>query len=77
MWSRIAAANQYVSPHNLAIAFAGVGDTLRFYDYLEKTVNEHAFIVTVGVLRYDQFFDFAQHDPRFIALAKKTGLPLR
>ncbi len=69
--------NRYVSPHNLAIAYAGVGDTLRFYEYLEKSVNDHAFIVTVGVMRYDPFFDFAQHDPRFIALVKRTGLPLR
>jgi serine/threonine protein kinase/tetratricopeptide (TPR) repeat protein len=70
-----AAKARYVSPHNLAIAYLGVGDTVKFYEELDKTVDERAFIVSVGVLRVDPFFDFARNDPRFRAIFAKTGLP--
>jgi TolB-like protein/Flp pilus assembly protein TadD/predicted Ser/Thr protein kinase len=70
-----AAKARYVSPHNLAIAYLGVGDTAKFYQELDRTVDERAFIVSVGVLRVDPFFDFARNDPRFRATFAKTDLP--
>jgi hypothetical protein len=48
---------------------------VKFYEELDKTVDERAFIVSVGVLRVDPFFDFARNDPRFRAIFAKTGLP--
>ena len=69
------AKGRYVSPLNFAIANLGVGDTTQFYRALGEAVDEHSFIITVGVLRVDPIFDFARNDPRFIALWKKTGLP--
>jgi Flp pilus assembly protein TadD len=66
---------RYVSAHNLAIAYLGVGDTANFYRSLEATVTEHAFIITPGVLKIDPLFDVVKKDPRFEALVRKTGLP--
>ncbi len=71
----VKSGQRYISPHNLAIAYLGVGDTAKFYRELERTVDERAFIVSVGVLRVDPFFDFAHADPRFGAIFAKTGLP--
>ncbi len=71
----ISSKERYISPHNMAIAYLGIGDTVQFYNALAQTVDEHAFIITVGVLRVDPIFDFARKDPRFIAIWKKTGLP--
>jgi tetratricopeptide (TPR) repeat protein len=65
---------RYVSPHNLAIAYLGVGDTANFYRSLEATVSDHAFIITPGVLKIDPVFAFAKQDPRFADLIRKTGL---
>jgi eukaryotic-like serine/threonine-protein kinase len=69
------AKQRYVCPLNLALAYIGVGDTTQFYRALGQAVDEHSFIITVGVLRVDPVFDFARTDPRFRALWKKTGLP--
>jgi len=69
------AKERYVSPLNLAIGYLGVRDTAQFYRALGQAVDEHSFIITVGVLRVDPIFDFARNDPRFIALWNKTGLP--
>jgi predicted nucleic acid-binding protein len=69
------AKERYVSPHNLAIAYLGVGDTANFYRSLEATVADHAFIITPGVLKIDPVFAFAKQDPRFAALVRKTELP--
>jgi hypothetical protein len=66
---------RFVSPHNLAIAYAGIGDKEQFYQWLEQAIDEHSFIVNVSVLRVDPVFDFARKEPRFVALFKKTGLP--
>jgi serine/threonine-protein kinase len=66
---------RFISPHNLAIGYLGVGDTAQFYHALGEAVDDHSFIVSVAVLRVDPFFDFARRDPRFISLWKKTGLP--
>ena len=70
-----ASKQRYVCPLNLALAYIGVGDTTQFYRALGQAVDEHSFIITVGVLRVDPVFDFARKDPRFTALWKKTGLP--
>jgi predicted nucleic acid-binding protein len=69
------AKERYVSPHNLAIAYLGVGDTANFYRSLEATVADHAFIITPGVLKIDPVFAFAKNNQRFAALMRKTGLP--
>ncbi len=66
---------RFVSPHNLAIAYAGIGDKEQFYHWLERAIDEHSFIVNVSVLRVDPVFDFVRKEPRFAALFNKTGLP--
>jgi Tfp pilus assembly protein PilF len=70
-----ASKSRYVAPHNLAIAYIAVGDTVNFYRALERTVDERAFNITVSSLRVDPFFDFARTDARFKAIFAKTGLP--
>jgi serine/threonine protein kinase/Tfp pilus assembly protein PilF len=72
----LAMSNQrFVSPHNLAIAYAGIGDKEHFYQWLERAIDGHSFIVNVNVLRLDPIFDFVRKESRFVTLFKKTGLP--
>jgi serine/threonine-protein kinase len=66
---------RFISPYNLAIAYAGTGDKEKFYHWLERAIDEHSFMVSVGVLRVDPVFDFVRKEQRFIDLFKRTGLP--
>ena len=67
--------DRFISPYNLAIAYAGIGDKEQFYQWIERAVEEHSFMVSVGVLRSDPVFDFVRSEDRFIALFNRTGLP--
>ncbi len=67
--------HRFISPYNLAIAYAGTGNSEQFYQWLERAIDEHSFMVTVGVLRVDQVFDFVRKQQRFVDLFKRTGLP--
>jgi tetratricopeptide (TPR) repeat protein len=65
---------RFVSPNNIAIAYAGLGDNEKFFEWMKKAIDAHSFIVSVGEFNLDPIFDFARNDPRFIALMKTTGL---
>ena len=63
---------QYVSPFNLAIAYAGLKETEATIKWLLKAYEQHAS--TVSIIKIDPAFDFLRSDPRFIDLQRKIGL---
>jgi TolB-like protein/Tfp pilus assembly protein PilF len=63
----------YVSPWDVAFAWARVGkkeETLRF---LEEAYREHS--ASMVFLQHEPMFDFLHSDERYRALVKKTGFP--
>jgi tetratricopeptide (TPR) repeat protein len=67
------AAKQYVSPINLAGAYAQLGRREETIRYLEKSCQERE--PHVVFLQSDPTYDFLHSDPRYRAIVKKMGLP--
>jgi TolB-like protein/DNA-binding winged helix-turn-helix (wHTH) protein len=67
------AAKQYVSPINLADAFAVLGRKEETIRYLEKSCQERE--PHVVFLQSDPTYDFLHSDPRYRAIVNKMGLP--
>lgn len=62
----------YVSPYDLAIAFAGVGERGAALEYLDRAVDERVMrVVSLG----DPEFDDLRTDPRFRRVANRLHLP--
>lgn len=66
-----AARDQYISPMNFAIAYAGLGDANQAIEWLEKAYQEHA--IWMVFLKTDPQFDGIRADPRFQNLLKQIG----
>jgi eukaryotic-like serine/threonine-protein kinase len=64
---------EYVSPYELAVYYALMGDRDRTFEWLEKAYTERS-----GRLEYvkvEEFFEPFHSDPRYIDLLKRMGLP--
>ncbi|MHB8566719.1 MAG: adenylate/guanylate cyclase domain-containing protein [Nitrososphaerales archaeon] len=68
----LSSAKQYVSPFNLAIAYAGLKDKEATIKWLLKAYDQHTS--TVSIIKIDPAFDFLRSDPRFIDLQRNIGL---
>jgi tetratricopeptide (TPR) repeat protein len=69
------AASRYVSPYLFAMAHTRRGDIDLAFDWLERSATEPDFnFVCAGV---DPTFDALRSDPRWAALCRAHGLPMR
>lgn len=62
----------FVSPYQLAMGYAFIGDKERALSYLEKSAG--AKEGQILYIRFDPTFDTIRSDPRFVALERKVGL---
>ncbi|MEO7157327.1 MAG: protein kinase [Vicinamibacterales bacterium] len=63
---------QYVSPHSIALVYAGLGENDLAFEWLDKGIemrSEH-----IGWLKVDPRLDSLRSDPRFAALVRRVGL---
>ena len=67
-------SKSYVSPAELAVLYAGMGDKDAAFRSLEKGFAEHD--AQLKYLKSDSGFDALRSDPRFLDLMKRVGLPL-
>jgi tetratricopeptide (TPR) repeat protein len=65
---------EYVSPAELAVLHAGLGDKEAAIASLEKAYAAHD--LQLQFLKTDPHYDTLRNDPRFVELMKKVGLPL-
>jgi serine/threonine-protein kinase len=66
-----AAKDQYISPMNFAMVYAGLNDADQAIEWLEKSYQEHA--IWMVFLKSDPQFDNIRADPRFQNLLKRIG----
>jgi tetratricopeptide (TPR) repeat protein len=66
---------QYVPPYNLAVIHAGLGNVDRALALLEEAVSAND--TESMILPADPRLDTLRGDPRFAALVRRMGLPLR
>ena len=67
-----AAGERYVFPYNLALAYNGVGEREKAFEYLEKgfTVKD----LRMAFLKVDRRWDNLRSEPRFIDLLRRINL---
>ncbi|MGH9844626.1 MAG: TPR end-of-group domain-containing protein [Blastocatellia bacterium] len=66
------AERRYVSPYNLALVHAGLGEPDQAFDWLEQAYEQHAeWVIYLGV---DPRLDHLRSTPRFTALLRRVGL---
>ena len=64
----------YVSPYNIAIIYAGLGDKEKTLTWLERSYEERSYYLPV-YLGTDERLDFLRADPHFKDLMRRLGLP--
>jgi tetratricopeptide (TPR) repeat protein len=63
---------KYISPHDLAVIYTGLGDKDRAIEQLNKAYEDRSgWFISVGV---DPMFDALRPDPRFAELLKRMNL---
>jgi TolB-like protein/Tfp pilus assembly protein PilF len=67
------AGHKYVAPHFFAGIYIGLGENDRALEYLEKSYEEHSHWLIY--LHIDPGMDDLRHDPRFLDLLRRVGLP--
>ena len=66
-WSK----QRYVSPHSIALVYAGLGETDLAFEWLEKAL--HVRSEHMGWIKVDPRMDRLRSDPRFAALMRRVG----
>jgi serine/threonine-protein kinase len=64
---------QYVSPYEIAIIYAGLGEKELVFEWLERAYEDRSSWLTF--LKVEPSFDKLHSDPRFVDLVKRVGLP--
>jgi serine/threonine protein kinase/tetratricopeptide (TPR) repeat protein len=64
---------QYVSPYEIAIIYAGLGEKDLVFEWLERAYEDCSSWLTF--LKVEPSFDAIKSDPRFIDLIRRIGLP--
>ena len=59
----------------LAIAYAGLGDSQKALDYLERAVERRVIGLTAYKVASDPMFDSIRHHPRFREILREMGFP--
>jgi hypothetical protein len=66
------AKQRYVAAYDFALAYAGLGEKDQAFQWLERSLQDHAFDITY--LNVDPLMDNLRSDPRFADLVKRIGL---
>jgi tetratricopeptide (TPR) repeat protein len=65
-------SRRYVSPADIAVVYAGLGDADSTFRWLEKAYETRA----IGISQLpSMYFDSVRSDPRYESLRKRIGLP--
>jgi tetratricopeptide (TPR) repeat protein len=64
----------YVSPYNIAVIYAGLGDKEKAFEWLERAYSERSYYLPV-YLKTDARLDSLHSEPRFKDLVRRMGLP--
>jgi len=67
-------ALSYVAPYNVAIIYAGLGDTLQSFAWLERAFEQRSYYLPT-YFPTDERLDNLRADPRFTDLKRRLGLP--
>jgi len=65
-------AGKYLSPYNLALIYAGLGDTARTLEMLEQSLKHHNLFL--AWLNVEPMFDVVRNEPEFAGMVKRIGL---
>jgi DNA-binding winged helix-turn-helix (wHTH) protein/TolB-like protein/Tfp pilus assembly protein PilF len=65
--------SRYVSPSNVALVYANLGDNGQAFAYLERAYAERDWLMTF--LKVEPLLDGLRSDPRFADLLRRVGLP--
>jgi tetratricopeptide (TPR) repeat protein len=63
---------RYVSPYDIAMVYAGLGQKDQAFAWLQKAYEERAWLT---MLQVDPGFDNLRADPRFTDLLRRVGFP--
>ncbi len=66
------ASTRYVSPCDVATVYAGLGNTDRVFENLQKCYDDKAWQIIF--LKTDPVFKPYRNDPRYVAMVKKLNL---
>ncbi|HEV8131088.1 MAG TPA: protein kinase [Acidobacteriota bacterium] len=64
---------RYVSAHDMALAYIGLDDKERAFEWLEKAYEDRS--LRPDYMRVDPVYDNLRSDPRFQDLMRRAGLP--
>lgn len=64
---------RHVSPYNIAIVHAGLGDKDQAFEWLQKTFDSRSFNMTL--IKVETVLADLRSDPRFKELLKRVKLP--
>jgi TolB-like protein/Tfp pilus assembly protein PilF len=64
---------EYVSPYEIAVDYAAMGDRDHTFEWLEKAYGERSG--RMEYIKNEDFFEPFHSDPRYIDLLKRMGLP--
>lgn len=67
-------AHSYVTPYNLAVIYAGLGDKDQAFAWLDRAYADRSSFLTF-FLKTDAHLDSLRSDPRFAELVRRVGLP--
>ena len=67
-------ALSYVAPYNVAIVYAGLGNSDRTFAWLDRAYTQRSYYLPV-YLTTDARLDRFHGDPRFLDLRRRIGLP--
>ena len=73
MLDKLKTTKEYVSPAELAVLYAGLGDKEGAIASLERAYAAHD--LQMQYLKVEQHYDSLRSDPRFVELMRKVGLP--
>ena len=65
---------RYISPHEMAMIYAGLGEKDQAFAWLEKAYADRVW--RLPYLKVEPRFDNLRSDPRFADLVRRVGLEL-
>ena len=66
-------SKKYVTPYGVALVYAGLGETDKVFEYLEKAYDDRSNWLIW--LKLDPRWDSVRSDKRFTELVRRVGLP--